>query len=97
MDLLSHPFRLVGSQPAHVADGSDDAAAEAIAAAILTRRGERELVPDLGTDDPAFAGVDAAQINGLLARYGPDVRVTTVETVHLTELAARTLVTFEDA
>lgn len=98
MDLLSHPFRLTaGGRLATVLDGSDDATAEAVAGVVMTRRGERVLVPDFGISDPAYAGVDAAQVNGVLEQYGPAVRVTDVDTSYPTDTTARTVLTYADA
>jgi hypothetical protein len=79
MDLLSHPFRLeANGAVATVEDGTEEAAAEGIAVLVLTRRGERDLVPGFGMTDPTFDALSVAELNVGLAEYGPDVIVTDV-------------------
>jgi hypothetical protein len=98
MDLLAHPFRVTaGGRLATVVDGSDEAHAEALADVVLTHLGERELLPDYGITDPAFAGVNVAQINACLDRYGPPIAVVDAATSYPTDTTARTVLTFEEA
>lgn len=79
MDLLSHPFRLEpNGSVATVEDGTEEAAAEGIAVFILTRKGERDLVPDFGLTDPTFDELSLAELNVGLADFGPEVTVTDV-------------------
>ena len=79
MDLISHPFRLeANGAVATVEDGTEEAAAEGIAVLVLTRRGERDLVPGFGMTDPTFDELSVAELNVGLAEYGPDVIVTDV-------------------
>lgn len=95
MRLLSHPFRLTpAGDVATVEEGTEDAAAEALAVLILTRKGERELVPDYGISDPIAQGLNLAEVAVGLLDYGPpgvtieDVTVTyptdTLERLELT-------------
>lgn len=95
MRLLSHPFRLTqAGDVATVEDGTEDAAAEALAVLVLTRKGERELVPDFGISDPIAQGLNLAEVAVGVLDYGPagvtveDVTVTyptdTLERVELT-------------
>ena len=72
VDLLAHPFR-VGPDGAvvTVAEGSDDAIAQAIAVTALTRKGERPYVPDFGVTEPTFADLDVAELNAALDTFGP--------------------------
>lgn len=73
MRLLSYPFRLTNAgDVATVEDGTEDAAAEALAVLILTRKGERSLVPDFGVTDPAFRNLNLAEVAVGLTDYGPD-------------------------
>lgn len=79
MELLSHPFRLErNGSAATVTDGSDEANAEGIAILAMTRRGERDLVPEFGIADPTFDAVTIADLNTGLHDYGPTVEVTDV-------------------
>lgn len=79
MDLIAHPFRLEpNGSVATVEDGTEEAAAEGIAVIILTRKGERDLVPDFGLTDPTFDELSLAELNVALADFGPDVIVTDV-------------------
>jgi len=83
MRLLSHPFRLTpGGDVATVEDGTEDAAAEALAVLVLTRKGERELVPDFGVTDPTAQGLNLAELAVGLIDYGPSG--VTVEEVTVT-------------
>lgn len=73
MRLLSYPFRLTpAGDVATVEDGTEDAAAEDLAILILTRKGERTLVPDYGITDPTFQSLNLAEVAVGVADYGPD-------------------------
>lgn len=79
--MLAHPFRIQGNgRAATVDDDSDEADAQQIAMLLLTRRGERPLVPEYGTVDPTFdtAGTDPGDIAASIAAFGPAVDVTDV-------------------
>jgi hypothetical protein len=70
--VLSFPFRVAPTgRPALVEQDSEQAAVEKLAMLALTRRGERDLAVDVGISDPAFAGFDAAEFAGQVARWGP--------------------------
>lgn len=95
MRLLSYPFRITAAgDVATVEDGTEDAAAEDLAVLILTRKGERTLVPDYGITDPTFQSLNLAEVAVGVADYGPpgvtvdDVTVTypsdTLERIELT-------------
>lgn len=73
MLLLSFPFRLTpAGNVATVEDGTEDAAAEAVAVLALTRKGERTLVPDFGITDPVGQGINLAELTTGLIDFGPD-------------------------
>lgn len=83
MDLISHPFRLeLNGDVATVAEDSDEANAEGIAVLVLTRTGERDLVPAFGVPDPTFNGLTLADVNVGLIDYGPPVEVTDYSTAY---------------
>lgn len=72
MELLAHPFRVGDDGSAvTVTDGSPDHWAQVVAVTVLTRKGERPLVPLFGVADPAFADLDVAEVNANLATFGP--------------------------
>jgi len=76
---LSFPFRLTRTGAfATVEQGSDDHVTELIAAAVLTRPGERHLVPTFGIDDPAFVGWERLKLVLHLADFGPEVVIEDV-------------------
>lgn len=83
--ILSHPFRLDPSgYAATVEQDSDAGIAEQVAVAILTRVGERELVPTFGIPGAAFAGLDRAALEAVLAVHGPPVTIEAVEVTYPT-------------
>lgn len=96
MDLLSHPFRLeANGSVATVVDGTDEAAAEAIAVLCLTRKGERDLVPDYGVTDPVFDELSLAEVNVGLLDFGPPVIVTDVVVTYPNDRTERVELAFE--
>lgn len=42
---------------------------------VLTRKGERPLVPDFGITDPVFQALDEAELRVGLRTFGPNVDV----------------------
>ena len=81
VSVWSFPFRIGGDGAiATVDEGSDQAIEEAIAVAMLTRPGERILVPTFGAVDPAFAGVEAGALQRHCDDFGPEVVITGVTT-----------------
>lgn len=77
--LISYPFRLESSgQVATVEDGSDQSDAELLAVLILTRPGERELVPEFGVNDPAFDELSIGDVIAGAEMFGPAVTITEV-------------------
>lgn len=82
MRILSHPFRLAANgEVATVEQNSDGATAEQLAVLILTRRGERALVPAFGVTDPTFDRLSAAEVSAGVEMFGPAARIEAVETV----------------
>lgn len=78
-DHISHPFRLLPTgEIATVDEDSDAAYAEELAVLLLTRQGERQLVPGFGTVDPVGSGIDVADLSAKVDTYGPPVTVTRV-------------------
>lgn len=95
MYLLSHPFRLeANGAVATVLDGSEEAAAEGIAVLILTRKGERPLVPEFGVTDPVYDRLSLAEVNVGLTDYGPPARVTEFTTSNPDDRTERVEIAF---
>lgn len=94
--ILSHPFRLsLNGSAATVEDGTEAAAAEAVAVLALTLRGERPMCPAFGVSDPAFAGYDAGELAAGLALFGPDgVVIDGVAAAPVNDTTARVTITF---
>lgn len=96
MRLLSYPFRLTpAGDVATVEQGTEDEAAEALAVLILTRKGERPLVPDYGVSDPVAQGLNLAEIAAGVLDYGPPgVVIDDVSVTHPTDTLERIELTF---
>lgn len=96
--VLSHPFRLTtAGQVAVVEDGTSRAHAEALAVLVGTRRGERPLQPLYGTSDPAFDGLDVAEIQAGIVAFGPEgVQVDQVTVTSISDLQAAVTLTFTE-
>lgn len=95
MRLISFPFRLSSSGSVTTIDpGSDEEVQEAITVAVHTRPGDRPLWGDFGIPDPAYVGIDAADVQVVLDEYGPEgISIETVETEPVSELL--TVVSFQ--
>lgn len=98
MDLLSHPFRLeANGAVATVEDGTEEAYAEGLAVLLLTRKGERDLVPDFGVTDPVHDELSLAEVNVGLADFGPPIEVTDVTIAHPDDRTERVTLAFQIA
>lgn len=79
MDLLAHPFTLNRSGHARtVRQGSDADYRQQLAVGILTRRGERTLVPTFGLTEPVAYGIDRGELQAHVDRFGPPVSVVEI-------------------
>jgi phage baseplate assembly protein W len=61
-------------------DGDEDYIAERLALLILTKPGERVLVPAYGLRDPTFSEIDPALLSTQVEMFGPDVRIDGITT-----------------
>jgi hypothetical protein len=78
--ILSHPFRLTSEGRVALVEQSSPAAdGEQIAVLVLTRTGERRLVPGFGLPDPTFAGFDRSALVAGIALWGPPVQLDRVD------------------
>lgn len=83
LQTLSFPLRLTRTGAfATVEQGSDQHVAELLSQAVLTRPGERHLIPTYGIDDPAFVGWERLKLVLHVADYGPDVVIEDVSKVY---------------
>lgn len=78
MRVFAHPFRVAGSAVATVEQGTDAEARQVIQAVLSIPRGTRTLGPEWGIDDPAGAGVSAAEVRAAVELCEPDLTVTAV-------------------
>lgn len=79
MELLAFPFSLrPNGTVVTVTQDSDAANVQLIAALVLTRYGERELLPGFGTSDPAMFGLQPTELAAQVAQWGPAVTITNV-------------------
>lgn len=94
--LISYPFRLSPSgSVVTVEEGTDEQHAEELAVAVLTRTGERPLVPDFGIADPVFVGFDAEALRLHIDLFGPPVDVAGVSVRYVNEATQSVVVEFE--
>lgn len=79
MDLIAWPFHLAhNGAVATVEQDSDQSDAELLGVLILTRTGERALVPGFGIPDPAFAVLRPGDVQAAADLFGPAVRIDRV-------------------
>lgn len=77
--LISYPFQLSpAGSVATVDQGSDAQLAQELAVAVLTRTGERVLVPSFGIADPVFVGFDEDALRLHVELFGPPVVIDEV-------------------
>lgn len=81
MKLLAYPVRLVGTIFATVEDGTEECYAQELAILVQTQPGERQLCPEYGLQDPAFAGFSKAELELKIGDYGPPVIITSYEAI----------------
>lgn len=75
-EILAYPFRILpGGIVATVDQNTDEANGQQIAVLVATRRGERQLVPSFGIDDPAFGQLKREDIVAGIELYGPPVAI----------------------
>ncbi len=95
--ILAWPFHLDETgQAVTVVQSSDAGRVQEVAALILTRLGERTMVPAFGTPDPAFAGVEASTIAAGASMFGPPVSKVTADVVEITDVASTVEVRFAE-
>lgn len=75
VNILQHPFRVVAGSVAVVDADDDVGTAQQIAVVVMTRRGERPLVPAFGTEDPTFNRVDISDIEATMRQFYPEITI----------------------
>lgn len=74
--MLSDPLRLTpNGSLATVDDASVEGQQELVAALIMTRRGERLLLPGYGITDPAFREFEPTELAAQVAQWVPGVEL----------------------
>lgn len=93
--LIAYPFRISPSGSVATADeGTDAQLAQELAVAVLTKTGERVLVPEFGLDDPVFSGFDADALRLHVDLFGPPVRIQDVRTRYVNEATQDVVIEF---
>lgn len=93
--LISYPFRLSAAGAVATSEqGTDAQLSEELAVAMLTRTGERELVPDFGLDDPVFAGFDEDALRLHIEMFGPPVQIRSVGVEYLSDTVQDVVIEF---
>lgn len=95
--IISHPFRLAGGSVATVDEVTERASAEQLAVLVLTKRGERVLVPLFGVIDPAFSseGIELADVSIAAQTFGPEVTLTDLSTRFLNDTTQEAVLSYE--
>ena len=94
-ELFSFPFRMTPAGAASkVTADSDQARGERIAMLVLTRKGERPLVPDMGITDPLFSGFEPSEVSAELARWAPDTALANIDVDVVSPDSLEVLITF---
>lgn len=79
VQLLSFPFRLLpNGRLATVEQDSEAQVSEALAQVVLTRPGERDLVPDFGVNDPTYDTIYQSQIEAQVEEFEIPCTITAV-------------------
>lgn len=85
-NLMSYPFRLDNTGAVVTnEDGTDECYAEELAVLVLTKPGERILVPDFGITDPAFGEFDSQELSDKVSLYGIPVQVVDVSSSYVSD------------
>jgi hypothetical protein len=95
--LLSYPFRLTAAGSVQtVEEGSDEQLAQELAVAVLTRQGERTLVPAFGVADPVFDGFEPDALRLHVELFGPPVELDAVDVRYLSDTRQDVVVRFSN-
>jgi hypothetical protein len=94
--ILSFPFRVATNGTiATVAQGSDQANGEQLAVLVSTIQGECDMAPGFGMPDAAFSGIIPGVMASQVAMWGPDVTITAVSAVQVSETESDVTIGFE--
>lgn len=79
---LSLPLRVAADGAlAAVEQDSPAEVAQSVALLLATRPGERRSVPDYGTDDPTFTGLDVDEIHAAIEQWEDRADPATIQLV----------------
>lgn len=95
--LISFPMRIQSNgRIALVEQDSTNHIGEELAILVLSRPGERDLVPSFGIEDPAFeGGVSQEEISSQVAVFGIPAEITEVHSQPTDDTNVEVLVAFE--
>lgn len=83
MRLLSHPFRFAAGAAVTIEQDTTESTTELLGKLMLTKRGERHMVPMYGVLDPAFDTFDAGDVQLGIDLFGPEgVAVTEIRVTY---------------
>lgn len=94
--LISFPFRLapngsVVTRP----DNTAEYYGEELAQMILTKAGERILVPSFGMDDPTFQFIDQQELSHKVTLFALPIRISGMTTRQVTDTTQEVLVSYQ--
>lgn len=96
VDGLAFPVRIVNNRFVRVEQGSDAQAAQRYAQMILTRYGERPMMPAFGVPDPTFTGrFDTGALVAAAQTFGPDRRIVRVDVEAVDDVTLKVVVDFD--
>lgn len=82
MNLISYPFRLKpNGSVASVDQNTPQADAEQVAMLLLTKKGERQLVPGFGISDVTLGMLDVNEVASAISVYYPGLNITGIRPV----------------
>jgi len=91
--LISFPFAIDATGAVATVEQNSDAEVEQqLAVAMLTRPGERIVVPSFGVADPAFDGFLVGALQRHCLDFGPAVSVRSVSTEVLDDVRQRDII-----
>lgn len=95
-DLIGFPFRVTNTGSVAVrSDGSEQCYTEELAILMLTKPGERELVPQYGISDPSFDDFTKSELLQRANMFCPDIQITDIQSSYPRNGEHRLVVEYE--
>lgn len=96
VNLISFPFRLrQNGLLATVEQDSEAHHSEELAIIVLSRPGERDLVPDFGVNDPAYEDLHESEVAAQVELFEVPVTISSVDTEYLDDSTQEVILNFE--